>query len=271
MRRGVRCVPSSRTSRCRSPTPLTAEHAFDVQHPHPRLLSKISDEYDAIPEFDRETQSEGRGSGVRKQAFTVSSGLSARPEMSPTGIFGPAEPRPTARSDPSFADGKALEGLDSTVALMPPFGVVSPELPLRRRSSGISSPAGFSDGALGEQSMSLEEDNAGAVFTSEFIGTTRFTNGSCSSPSPAAPGRANLLMDALDPILGNHTSPLSPPSPQEAMLLPQSLTSRHLEYSPLQYSPSSVRSNSPVERANSPGYDDWVGRPTEAIDNMGLD
>lgn len=199
------------------------------------------------------------------QAPTVSPGLSVRSEMSPASIFDPAEPRPTARSNPSFADGKEPAGLDSTVALMPSFGVVGPEPPFRRRSGGISSPAEFSDGALGEQSMSLEEDDVGTGFISRFTGTALFANNSCSPPSPAATGRVNLLMDALEPILASHTSNLSL---EEAALVPPSLAPGRLAYSPLEYSPASARAHSPVNRTHSPEYDDWVGGHGQAVDSI---
>lgn len=263
-------LPPPREYHRRSPIHLTAEHVLDEQHPHPQVLSKILHDHDATPETDWDTHSEEGGSGMCKQAPTVSPGLSAQSEMSPTDIFGLAGPRPTARSDPSFADGKELAGLDSTVALMPSFGVVSPELPPRRRSSGIPTPAEFSDGTLGEQSMSLEEVivETGFTFTSKPAGMTHLANGSCSPPSPAAPGRVNLLMDALEPILANHCSS---PSPKEATLIPPPPTSRHLEYSPLQYSPASVRSHSPAKRAGSPEYDEWVGGPIHAVDDSDLE
>ena len=253
----------SRKSRCCSPTHSTAEHAFADKHPHPNVLSKIFHDCDATPESDQDTHPGGSGSGVRKQASTVSPGLSARSEMSPTSIFAPAEPRPSARSDSPLAGGKELAGLDSTVALMPPFGVVSPEPMLRHRSSGISTPAEFPDGTLGEESMSFEEDDAGTGFTDELTGMARFANYNHSPPSPVVPVRANFLMDALEPILANHTSPSSP---EEVTFAPPSLASGHLEYSPLQYSPASTRAYSPVKHIDSPEHDDWVGEPTQAID-----
>jgi hypothetical protein len=226
------------------------------------MLSKIFQAYDAIPEFDRATQPEERGSGVREHAYTASPGLPARPEMSPTSVFGPAEPRPTARSDPLLADGKESAGLDSTVALMPPFSVASPELPLRCRSSGISASYEFSDESLGERSMSLDEDDWKTGSASNFIGMTRFANGSCSPPSPVIPAQVNLMMDTLEPVLASYTSP---PSLEEAPLVHPPLTPRHLKYSPLQYSPASVRGHSPVEHAPTPDCDDSVGEPTKAI------
>lgn len=244
----------------------------------------------------------------------MSPGLSVRTEVSPTSIFVPAEPRPSARSDPLFADGKEPAGLDSTVALMPPFGVGGLEPPFRCRSRGIPSPAGFSDGALGEQSMSLEEDLVETGFAGRFAGIAHFTNGSCSPPSPAAPARVNLLMDALEPVLANRTSrscpedatfvrpcstsgrlgrslpsPAAPArvnllmdalepvlranhtshsSPEEATFVPQPSTSGHLEYSPLEYSPASVRAYSHVNGTESPEYGDWVEGATQAVEGV---
>jgi hypothetical protein len=234
------------------------------KHPHPKMLSMIFQAHDAIPEFDRTTHPEERGSGVRKHAYTVSPGLSARPEMSPTSVFGPAEPRPTARSDPLLADGKEPAGLDSTVALMSPFSVASPELPLRCRSSGISVSDEFSDESLGERSMSLDEDDWRTGSASKFIGMAHLANGSCTPPSPVIPTQVNLMMDALKPVLAGHASP---PSLEEAPLIHPSLTPGHLKYSPLQYSPASVRGHSPAERVPTPECDNSVGELTKAIDD----
>ena len=188
-------------------------------------------------------------------ARTVSPGSSVRSNLSPTGTFDPAEPRPSARSDPSFSDGKEPAGLDSTVALMSPFGFASSELPLRRRSSGISTPEEYFDGTLGEQSMSLDDVEPG--FAGKFADVNRFSIGSRSPPSPAVPARASSLMDALRPILANYT--ISSPSMEEATLIPPSLASGRLESSPLEYSPASVRAHSPVKSTVSPEYDEWVG------------
>jgi len=224
-------------------------------------MSEIFYDYDATPEFDRDTHLEERGSGMHKLAHTVSPGLSVRSEMSPTSISGPAEPRPTAHSDPSLADGKEPAGLDSAVALMPPFSVVSPELSPRCRSSGISTPAEFTDGTLGEQSMSLDEET---WFTGEYsTGETRFSNGTRSPPSPVAPAQAESLLSALGPILTDYASP---PSPEEAALVHPTSTFDYPGNSPLQYSPSS--NHSPVSRPATPEYADRVGEPTGAVDNV---
>jgi hypothetical protein len=259
--------------RCRSSTHLAAQHAVDVRHPHPKVLARISRECEAITESDPEAQSEEEGSGMREDAHTVSPGSSARSRVPPTSAFDPAEPRPTARSDPLFADGKEPAGLDSTVALMPSFSVASPELPLRRRSSGISTSAEFSDGTLGEQSMSLDDVETGVA--GKFADAIRFSNGSHSPPSPAVPARVNLLMDTLEPVSVNDNSPFRnydhaaanrliaaqiamrarksstlPPSLEESTFLPPSLTTGHLEYSSLEYSPASDGAYSP-----DPAYD----------------
>jgi hypothetical protein len=159
----------------------------------------------------------------------------------------------TARSDPSLADGEELAGLDSTVALMPSFSDVSPELSPRCRSGGISSPAEFTDGTLGEQIVSSEEDDGETGSTGEFTGVTRFANSIRSPPSPAIPARVNLLLDALEPILANYTSPLSP---EEATLAHPSSTVSNLENPPLQYPPSSAV-HSLASRPATPEYDDW--------------
>ena len=257
------CCFGSRKAHLCSLAPFTAEDALIVQYPPPHLLSEIFDDHDATPESNRDTRSEERRSGMREWTYTVSSGLSVRSEMSPTSISGPAEPRLAARSYTSLADGKEPAGLDSTVALMPSFSVVSPELSHRCRSSGISTPVEFTDGSLGEQSMSLEEDDVGAVFTGEHLtGETRFSDGTRSPPSPVAPAQAELLLSALEPIL---TGYVSPPSPEEATLTHPASTFNHFENSPLQYSPSSPRS--PVRRLTTPEYDDWVGESMESVDN----
>ena len=244
------------------PTHLTAEQAISEKHPHPRVLSKIFQDHDAAPQLDRDAHSGERGSGMCKQAYTVPPGLSARPEMSPTGIFGPAKPRPTAHSDPLLVDGKELAGQGSTVALTPSFGVDSPELSLRRRSSGISTPAEFSDEGLGEQSMSLEEDDIKTGFPHTFTSLAHIASGSCSPLSPVAPAQVNSMMDALGPILASYTSP-----PEEATLVHPASTSSPLDYSPLQYSPASDRDRNPTKRTATPEYDDWAGEPTGAIDD----
>ena len=226
-------------------------------------MSEIFYDYDATLEFDRDTRSEERGSGMGKWASTVSPGLSVRSEMSPTSISCPAEPRLTARSDSSLADGKEPAGLDSTVALMPSFSVVSPELSPRCRSSGISTPAGFTDGTLGEQSMSLEEDDVGMGFAGEyFAGEASFSNGIRSPPSPVVPAQAESLLSALGPILADF---VSPSSPEEAALVHPTSTFDYIENSPLQYSPST--DHSPVSRPATPEYDDWVGESTGVVDN----
>ena len=198
-----------------------------------------------------------------EKAYTVSPGSSARSEMFPTGIFGPAEPRLTARSDPSHADGKELAGRDSTVALMPPFSVGSSELPLRCRSSGISNPAEFSDGSFGEQDMSLEEDDVGmGPSGSKFDHMIRLADSVSSPPSPAAPARVDMLMESLEPILADDATS---PSLEGAMLVRPPSIYNHPERSPLEYSPASVRAHSPVEGAPPLEYDDWVG------DSVGAD
>ena len=225
-------------------------------------MSEIFYEHDANPEFNREPHSEERGSGMRKRAHTVSPGSSARSEMPPASISGPAEPRPIARSDPLLIDGKEPAGLDSTVALMPSFSVGSPELPPRCRSSGISTPAEFSDGAFGEQSASSEADDAEMGSNGECTGMTRFANGIRSPPSPVVPAQVNLLLDALEPILANYASP---PSPEEAVLLHPSSTFNHLESPPIRYSPSKVRAHSPASTLTTPEHDDWVGESTGII------
>jgi hypothetical protein len=244
----------------------TAEHAIDEKHPHPQVLSKIFHDHDRAPEFDRDAHSGERGSGMRKQAHTVSPGLSVRSEMSPTGIFDPAKPRPTAHSEPLLAGGKELAGRDSTVALMPSFSVVSSELPLRCRSSGISTPEEFSDEGLGEQSMSLEEDDIRTGFTHpEFAGITHPASGSCSPLSPVVPAQVDLMMGALEPLLAGYASP---PSPEEAALVHPAPISSPLDYSPLQYSPSSDRAHSPARHTAAPEYDDWAGESTEDVDDV---
>lgn len=242
--------------------PFAAEDALTVQHPPPHVMSEIFYDYDATPELDRDTHSGERGSGMGKWASTVSPGLSVRSEMSPTNIFGPAEPRPTAHSDASLADGKEPAGLDSTVAPMPSFSVVSPELSPRCRSSGISTPAESTDGTLGEQSMSLEVDYVETGSTGEYSpGVTRFSNGTHSPPSPVVPAQAESLLSALGPILANCV-----PSPEEAALVHPTSAFDHFGDSPLQYSPSS--NHSPISRPTTPEYDDWVGESAGADDNV---
>ena len=230
-------------------------------------MSDIYYDHDADPELNRETHSEERGSGMCNSAYTVSPGSSVRSEMLPTSISGPAEPRLTARSDPSLADGEEPAGLDSTVALMPSFSVGSPELPLRCRSSGISTPAEFSDGAFGEQSVSLEADDAETASTGECTGMNRFANGTRSPPSPVIPAQASLLLDALGPILASYTCP---PSPEEAALIHPSSTFNRLESSPLEYSPT-VRAYSPISRPTTPEYGDWIGESTGAVGHVDLE
>ena len=257
------CFGPRKVCRC-SLAPFTAEDALIVQHPPPHVMSEIFYDYDATPEFDRDTHSEERGSGMHKLAYTVSHGLSARPEMSPTSISGPAEPRLTAHSDPSLIDGKELAGLDSTVALMSSFSVASPELSPRCRSSGISTPAEFTDGTLGEQSMSLEMDivETGPI-GGYFAGETSFSNGTHSPPSPVVPAQAESLLSALGPILADYASPRSP---EEAPSVYPTSTSDYFENSPLQYSPSS---NHSVSRPATPEHEDWVGEPPGAVTNVG--
>ena len=230
-----------------------AYDALNEQYPPPHVPPEIFYDHDATPESNRDTHSGERGSGMCQWAYTVSPGLSVRPEMTPTSISGPAEPRLTARSDPSLADGEELAGLDSTVALMPSFCDVSPELPPRCRSGGISSPTEFTDGTLGEQIVSSEEDDGETGSTGEFTGVTRFANSIRSPPSPAIPARVNLLLDALEPILANYTSPLSP---EEATLAHPSSTVSHLENPPRQYPPSSA-DHSLASRPATPEYDGW--------------
>ena len=197
-----------------------------------------------------------------KRAYTVSPGLSVRSEMPPASISGPAEPRPTARSYPSLADGKEPAGLDSTVALMPSFSVGSPELPLRCRSSGISTSEEFTDEALGEQSVSSEEDDMDVESSGYFTGA-RFANDIRSPPSPVVPTRADSLLGALEPILAGLSSPSSP---KEVALAPRTSAFDHYENSPLEYSPSSPQS--PVNRLATPEYDEWAGESTGPVDDV---
>jgi hypothetical protein len=229
-------------------------------------MSEISYDHDADPEFNRETHSEERGSGMRTRAHTVSPGLSVRSEMSPTSISGPAEPRLTARSDPLLADGKEPAGLDSTVALMPSFSVGSPELPPRCRSSGISTPAELSDGAFGEQSVSSEAEDAETGSTGECAGITGFANSIRSPPSPVIPAQVDSLLDALGPVLADYGT--SPPSPEEAALMHPSSTFNRLENSPLRYSPSDIRAHSPINPPTTPECDDWVGESTGVVGHV---
>lgn len=208
----------------------------------------ILNDRDATSELGLETHSEKRGSGVRESAYTVSPGLPVRPEMSPTHISGPAEPRPSARSDTSLADGKEPAGLDSTVALMPSFSVASPELAPRCRSSGISTSAESTDGALGEQSVSSGEDNLGRGSTDKFYAGMRcFSKGTRSPPSPVAPAQVECLLGALEPVLANTTSP----PPEESALTHLIPASEYLERSPLEYSPATPRT--PVKVSLLPG------------------
>lgn len=243
--------------------PFIAEDALRDQFPPPHVLSKVFDDYDANLEFDRDTHSEERGSGIGKRAYTVSSSSSVRSEMPPTSISGPAELRPTAHSDPSPADGEELAGLDSTVALMPSFSVDSPELSSRCRSSGISTPVEYADGSLGERSMSLEEDDIAMGLTGEFTGMTRFGNGIRSPPSPVVPAQAGLLLDALRPVLADYTPS---PSPEEVALEHPSSAFDYPGNSPLQYSPSDA--GSPVNRLVTPECDEWVGESAGAVDGV---
>ena len=253
----------------KSPPLLTyafiAEDALIEQYPPPEVLSEIFNyDYDAAPEFDRDARPEERGLGMRKWAYMVSPGLSVRSEMLPTRTSDPAEPRPTARFDTSLADGKEPAGLDSTVALLPSFSVGSPELSSRCRSSGISTPGEFTDDTLGEQSMSLEEDDFGAGFTDEYsTGEARVSDGSRSPPSPVVPAQAESLLSALGPVLADHGSS---PSPEEVALVHPTSTFEYLGDSPLQYSPSSTQS--PVSRVATPEYDDWVGDSTGSVDKI---
>jgi len=230
-------------------------------------MSEIYYDHDADPELNRETHSEERGSGMRNSASTVSPGSSVRSEMFPTSISGPAEPRLTARSDPSLADGKEPAGLDSTVALMPSFSVGSPGLPPRCRSSGISTAAEFSGGAFGEQSVSSEADDAETGSTGECTGVNRFANGIRSPPSPVIPAQASSLLDALGPILTDYTCP---PSPEEAALMHPSFTFNRPESPPIEYSPT-VRAYSPVSRPITPEYGDWIGESTGIVGHVDLE
>ena len=228
-------------------------------------MSETFYDHDADQEFDQETYSEEIGSGMCKSAYTVSPGLSVRSEMPPTSTSGPAEPRLTARSDPLLADGKEPAGLDSTVALMPSFSVGSLELSPRCRSSGISTIAESSGGAFGEQSVSPEAGSAETGSTGECIGMTRFANGIRSPPSPVAPAQVNLLLDALEPVLADY---ISPPSPEEAALIHPSFTFDRLENLPIQHSPSSVQTRSPVDPPTTPECDDWVGESTGTVGHV---
>jgi len=251
--------------RHRSSIPFAAEDVLGEYYPPRPALSELFYDHDAAPEFNRDTHSGERGSGMHKWAYTVSPGLSVRSEVSPTSISGPAELRPTAHSNPSLADGKELAGLDSTVALMPSFSVASPELVPRCRSSGISTPAEFSDGILGEQSVTLEADDTETGPTGECTGMTRFTNDIRSPPSPVVPEQVDLLLDALEPVLSaGYTSPLSPEGAASPMHLS---TFNRLEGTPLQYSPFSVRARDPVELSTTPECDDWVEEPAGSIDH----
>ena len=197
------------------------------------------------------------------RAYTVSPGLPVRSEVSPTSTSGPAEPRLTARSDPSLADGKGPAGLDSTVALMPSFSVASPELAPRCRSSGISTPAEFSDGTFGKQSVSSDEDNTEMGSSGEYTGTTRFANGIRSPPSPVLPEQVSSLLDALGPVLVDYTPP---PSLRKSAPVHLYSNSNRFESPPLEYSPSSVRADNPVKRPATPECDDWVGESTGTVD-----
>ena len=170
------------------------------------VFPETSYDYSAALEFDRETDAEEGGSGMRKWAYTVSPGLSVRSEMSLTDIFDSAEPRPTVRSDPSLADGKELAGLDSTAALLPSFSVGSPELSPRCRSGEISPPAESSGGAFGEESVASDGGDVETGSNSECTGMTRFVEDAGSPPSPVFPAQVNTLLDALEPILGGYTS-----------------------------------------------------------------
>ena len=251
----------------RSSTPSAAEDALGERYPPRPGLTELFYDHDAAPEFNRDTHSEERGSGKHTWAYTVSPGLSVRPEMSPTSISGPAEPRLTARSDPSLADGEEPAGLDSTVTLMPSFSVASPELAPRCRSSGISTSAEFSDGILGEQSVSSEAGDGETGFTGECIDMTPFTNGIRSPPSPVVPEQVDSLLGALEPVLeAGYTSPLSPE--EAALMHPSRATFNRLESSPPWCSPSRIRAHSPVEPPATPEHDDWIGECTGAVDHV---
>lgn len=260
----VRCFGPRKVRHCSS-TPFSAEGVHDENYyPYRHVISKILCDHDATPEFDRDTRSEERGSGMSELTYTVSPGLSVRSEMPPTSISSPAEPRLTAHSDPLLADGKELAGLDSTVTLMPSFSVGSPELSSRCRSSGISTSAEFSDGARGEQSVSPKEDNTETRSTGECIGMTCFENGIRSPPSPVVPAQVNSLLDALEPVLARYTSPSSPEEP--ALVHPSSKFNR-LGSTPLQYSPSSVGAHGSVRPPATPNCDDWVGESMGVVND----
>ena len=236
-------------------TPFTAEDVLSEQYPPPNVTSGTFHDHDAAPEFNLDTRSEERGSGMSRRAYTVFPGLSVRSEVPPTSTSGPAEPRLAARSDTLLADGKEPAGLDSTVALLPSFSFVSPELTPRSRSSGISTPAEFTGGAPGEQSVS-SENGVKTGHNGEYTSATCFADGIRSPPSPVIPAQVDLLMDALEPILADYTSP---PSPKGAAL-------NHLENTPLQYSPSSTYH--PVDHPATPEYEHWAGEATGTTENV---
>lgn len=258
------CYLYSWTVRRPSFPPSTAGDVLSEQYPPPQPMSEVFYDHNATLDFNRDPHSEERGPGMRQWAYTVSPGLSVRSEMPPTSIFDSAEPRLAARSDPLLANGEEPAGLDSTVALMPSFSVVSPELSPRCRSSGISTSAEFSDRDVGEQSVSSEEDDMETGSTGEFTPTNRFASDTRSPPSPIVSAQVDSLLSALEPILADYTSP---PSPEEATLVHPSSALNDLEDSPLHYSPSNAVPN-PANCLAVPECDDWVGDSTGTIESV---